>query len=56
MDKIDIRKKSHKELFLIVSNTEKWWLVNNNLNELTIKINKCFKYKNSQLKYLVNNI
>ena len=54
--KNNITNYNHKELFLLVDNTEKYYLLIPNLNKLTIKLNEDFIYKNSQLKYLINNI
>ena len=54
-NKIDLTIYSYKELYLIVSNTYKYYKLRNNIKLLELLIND-FKYTNKQITYLIDNI
>jgi len=54
--KEDIRHRDSKELYLIVENTEKYYILKKSFYSLVNKLNNDFIYNYRQLKYLVNNL
>jgi len=54
-NKIDLTIYSDRELYLIVSNTYKYYKLRNDIKLLELLIND-FKYTNKQITYLINNI
>ena len=53
--KIDLTIYSNTELYLIVSNTYKYYKLRNNIKLLEVLKND-FIYTNKQITYLINNI
>ena len=51
----NIKSFCNQELFLIVSNTEKYYKLRNDIKLLEV-LKKDFIYNNKQITYLINNI
>ena len=53
--KKNIKEFCKQELFLIVANTEKYYILRNDIKLLEV-LKKDFIYNNKQITYLINNI